>query len=517
MVTAARGGPDPDGAPPHFYVVGRAALPVFAHLGMELSAWADVTLLNQRKDKVWDRLSLDAMAPKGAARFFEAPPELENARRSISNGRVAVFISISHPPNEEAINRFFEERGETPAGIIEVRTKPGQETILEAANAPVAMAELVQVFNRIRDVYPRATKLALFIAGPTTLAFMAARAVNRNIFNDVWVPNHEGGVYHRAAELPWKGRSRPVVSTAPEDENARSKILRALCASIRDLQGKLRRAHLPPAPLMTDEEAQRTLTRLQEIVVAEEPQGEVFDLRVSERKMSFGTGLLDAFRGMPEKDWKRAGQLLVLHEVLHVDQNLQFPLHEGVGRAGVALDEVDYWADAMAVGALASFQISRGGEDAEEQLREIVVAHVDAVLSGIEAFDRYEHGKRIDELGERRLRRYLVWHLQRARAATLRTVDDLWQLFGRRLLVEMAPLKGHLDDRFDKVVDTALPETAIFAVLQGRMMRIPAQPQNGIAPAAIVDAVRTYNRSVLERAMGFVRESHRQILTPWVP
>jgi hypothetical protein len=492
-------------------------LPVFAHLGMELSAWADVTLLNQRRGGLWDVLSLADTGTKGVERFFEPSPELQSPRPSISNGRVAVFLSTNHPPNMDAINKLFDERGETPAGIIEVRTKPGSETFLDATNAARAMEELIQVFNRIRDVYPRTSKLALFVAGPATLAFMAARAVNRNIFDDVWVPNYEGGVYHRAAELPWKERRRPDVSTTPEAERDRARILGKLGSCVRELQDKLRRDDLPPAPLMTDEEAKRVLTRIKETAVADEPQGEVFDLRVSEMKMSFGTGLLDAFRSMPEKDWKRAGQLLVLHEVLHVDQNLQSPLHAGTGRAGVALDEVDYWADALAVGTLASFQINRGGRTAEEQIREIVVDHVDAVLSGIEVFDRFEHGKRIDELGERRLRRYLVWHLQRARAATLRSVDDPWQLFGRRLLVEMAPLKGHLDERSDKLVDAALPETEIFAVLQGRMMRIPAQPQNGIAPAAIVDAVRTYHRSVLETAMGFVRESHRQILTPWVP
>ena len=515
MVATAREGRGPDAPNAHFYVVGRAALPVFAHLGMELSAWADVTLLNRRKEGFWDVLSLQDPAPKEGELFFKTVLGLEATRPSLSDGRVAVFVSTNYPPNEEAIFNFLKERGETPAGIIEVRTEAGRNTLLDTTNTARVMNELVQVFNRIRDVYPRTKKLALFIAGPATLAFMATRAINRNIFGDVWVPNYEGGVYHPAAELPWKGRVRSEVSATPEGNHDRIRILGKLCSCVRELQQKLRREHLPPVPIVTEDEVRRVLQRIKEINVAEEPQGEVFDLRVSERKLSFGTGLLEAFRSMQEKDWKRAGQLIFLHEVFHFDQNLQSPLHEGVGRAGFALEEVDYWADAMAVGTLAKWEISRGGEEAEEQLREIVPAHVDAVLSGIEAFDRFEHGARIDKLGERRLRRYLIWHLQRARAATLRSVDDLWQLFGCRLLVEMAPLKGHLDDRFDKIVATALPQTEIFVALPSRMMRIPAQPHRGIDPSAMVEAVRTYDRRVLGKVMEAVRESHRQILTPW--
>jgi hypothetical protein len=38
----------------------------------------------------------------------------------------------------------------------------------------------------------------------------------------------------------------------------------------------------------------------------------------------------------------------------------------------------------------------------------------------MQAFDRAEHGSRIGRLAERRLRRYLIWHLQLARARTIR-------------------------------------------------------------------------------------------------
>jgi len=62
-------------------------------------------------------------------------------------------------------------------------------------------------------------------------------------------------------------------------------------------------------------------------------------------------------------------------------------------------------------------------------------------LSGIEAFDRFEQGKRIEWLPERRLRRYLVWHLHRARAEAIVSEDQLWPLSGQRLVVELSMLQ----------------------------------------------------------------------------
>lgn len=71
MVEAARREAHPDGPPLHFYVAGRARLPVFAHLGQELSKWATITLLNQRPDDTWDVLSLQGTSsPPAAEPFF---------------------------------------------------------------------------------------------------------------------------------------------------------------------------------------------------------------------------------------------------------------------------------------------------------------------------------------------------------------------------------------------------------------------------------------------------------------
>lgn len=90
-------------------------------------------------------------------------------------------------------------------------------------------------------------------------------------------------------------------------------------------------------------------------------------------------------------------------------------------------------------------------------MREIVTEHIDAALSGIEAFDRAEQGDHLGRLYERRLRRYLIWHLQRARALSLQNVEQAWQMLEKRLIVELAPLDGYLDERFDKLVQSPSP------------------------------------------------------------
>jgi hypothetical protein len=342
---------------------------------------------------------------------------------------------------------------------------------------------------------------------------MAGRAINPHIIGSVWTPNYEAGAYRFTVELPWRERARLEVSQSAEHVLERLRILSAIRERIQLLQSTLKPAHLPTS--LTDEEKTRLLERLRSIDIAREPQGEVFDLRVSEGTMSFGAGLLETLRDTAEPLRTPIGLSVFLHELFHFDQNLHSPLYSGVGRAAVALEEVDYWADAMSVGTLVAWEIAESGEVGRRNTRSIVSSYVDATLSGIEAFDRYEqNSNRIDKLAERRLRRYLIWHLQRARAETVRRPEDLWELFGNRLFVELAPLRGHLDERYDKTVDGPLDDAELFVVLQGRLLRTARQ--GSFDPRALVDAVRTFNKPVLEEAMRAVREQHRRVLLPWV-
>ncbi|KYF47580.1 hypothetical protein BE08_26600 [Sorangium cellulosum] len=510
MVADARNRLSSDGPPVRYYVAGRAALPVFTHLGMELSAWADVTLINQRKSLIWDVLSFQQQHALAGDPFFKIVKGLDVDEPSDADGRVAVFVSTGHIARRSDIHDFLQTHNSSTAGFVEVRAERSTLATLDATNAALAMSELSRIFERLPSAFPRRKGIALFVAGPATLAFMAGRAINLHSIQDVWVPNHEGGAYKFAAVLPWKGRARALVSGEAHDELTRKRLLESIVERIDALQRTLRIEHLPPA--LSPEEARRFLARLSTMRIDRELRGDDFEFNIIEGSMVLGRGLVEALRVLPEADRVRVGQTLFLHELFHFDQNLRSATYHGVGRAGVALEEVDYWADAMTAATLAAWEIHRGGESGKERAREITVAYVDAVLCGIEAFDRFEQGERIEALYERRLRRYLIWNLQRVRAQSLTQAEQLWELFGQRLIVELAPLQGRLDERFDKVVDAPQENAEIFVVLGGKLMRSRLAAQ---APSVILEAVRTFDRKVLGLAMRAVREQHLGLLAPW--
>ena len=510
MVAEARRKLAGDDRPVRYYVAGRAPLPVFAHLGMELSSWADVTLINQRKDLSWDVLPLQGRPAAGEERFFKIVKGIDLDEPSEADGRVAIFISTGYTPQRTEIHAFLKAYNSSIAGFIEVSAGQNVTAMLDVHNVAQAMSELANIFEKLPNDYPRRKGIALFIAGPATLAYMAGRAINVHPIQDVWVPNFESGAYHFAASLPWKGRARPRVSEEAEDELARKRLLEAIVGRVQAVQKSLKSEHLPPA--LGAEEATRFLARLSSIQISKEPQGSAFELNTVEGTMVFGKGLLEALRALPELDRGRVGQCLFLHELFHFDQNLHSATYAGVGRAGVALEEVDYWADAMTVATLASWEIRRSGEEGKENAREILVAAVDAVLAGIEAFDRFEQGERVERLHERRLRRYLIWHLQRVRALSISRAEDIRELLGKRLMVELAPLRGHLDERFDKVVDAPQEDAELFVVLEGKLLRSRHVTHS---PTAILEAVRTFNRKLLGEAMRSVREQHLAVLVPW--
>jgi len=125
-----------------------------------------------------------------------------------------------------------------------------------------------------------------------------------------------------------------------------------------------------------------------------------------------------------------------------------------------------------------------------------------------------ESGDRMEELLERRLRRYLIWALQHARAKTLRPDTGIWKVLGERLIVELAPIRGRFDNVHDKVVVEALPDTEMFVVWGKRLMRLQRRP--AFDPAALVDVVRTFDQRLLRTRMEYVAEEERAVLTPWV-
>lgn len=498
------------------YVAGRAPLPLFVQLGYALNKFSgEAWVLNPHRGGSWVEYLLKAAPPNGKESFFNEVNGLDSKIQA--SGVVSVYVStIGAPAPEQALCEAVENVGHSVAGIVEIRTRAAGDVLPETVGRLVD--ELARELPRIKDTYPRSEGLALFVAGPVPLAFAVGRALNFHAQRDIWVMNYDRGGpdaepgYEVAVSLPFRAKT-PALSDAEEDKRARGDVLDAMIEGVEELRQTLKKEDFPPGSATSL--PRRYLAFLKDLRFRRTPEGDGFELRIAQREMSVGRGLLEAVRGADHATRYRFAQLLVLHELYHDDQDLRTSNYAEVGRAGVALEEVDFWADAFALDTLIAWDLRQGGPRAQARASEVATSWLDSAIFGIEAFDRFENGARIDRLYERRLRRYLIWHLQHQRATTVRGRDDVRDLFQDRLVVELAPLDGALDARGDKLVKRALPDrTEIFAVLRGHLVRRGSRPD--FEPSALVDAVRTFDRAKIRTAMQVLVEEHRSVLVPWL-
>ena len=491
-----------------FYISGRAPLPVFVHLGLELSAWSGAqTILNKRKDGTWDVLSLDATALPQPARFFDGRRGVPLGEASQATGRVVVFSSTVGMPEapHAALREMVRDAGEDLAGIVELCTTEAH--VVDDATAPEVAQELAEAISQVPGSYPYSAGLAVAVGGPATLAFLVGRAINRNIHGSVAVAEYQAPAYRVVLELPWRRRA-PAVSMERIDVAERQAALDRAVSSFKDIRETLTTEDF--AGVLAVADARIVIDRLRSLQFQPAGTGDAFRLSILQRHVALGDGLLDVLRSLPEGDQTRIAQLLLIHEVHHFDQSIQSTDYMEIGRAGVALEEVDFEADVFSLSLLARWAYRRSPT---RQFRDIVLEYLDSLLLGLEAFDRAEQSSRLARLPERRLRRYLIWHLQRARATTIDKPGDMDAMFRTRLIAELAPLRGSLDRRWDKVVDRALPNTELVVVFDGALHRFHQQP--GFEPSGLVEAVRAFNSSALRQAMEFVMAKCFDHLVPW--
>lgn len=494
--------------PCEFYIVGRAPLPLFVHLGKEISAWKDsITFLNRRKDGSWDVLGFKTQPSGNSQKFFT---QINGLKASRATGRVAVFAStLGQCIQHDLVRDFIRGQGDELAGVLEVRTE--QFKFLDQQNFGTAGSELTQLFSQLVGTYPDMSGIALFVAGPAPLAYLIGRALNPHMISDLWIPNFEAGQYHQAVSLPLSGMTKPLMSDSNEDKEARDRIFSVIKEEIKKISETLDDADFPE--FMSREKKVSFKKKLNSLRIPDYPEGEDFTLQVLQGKMTIGHGLLEALRPFEESEIRVIGGLLLLHEIYHFDQNIQSTNYLGIGRAGTALEEIDFWADIVAINTQAWRILRLSKPSAKENPQNCIVTQIEGAIKGIQAFDRMEQGNRIHQLAERRLRRYLIWHLQLARAKTVRDSNQIQELLSKRLIVELAPMKGFLNNRNDKIVKEPLDNTELFVVLDGQLLRFSARP--GFIPKELVEAVRVFDWSETERAMNFIVGENHSLLVPW--
>lgn len=520
--------------PVEFYLVARAPLPLCAQVGAALPrllmAGAQRFVLNPRRGGTWERYPLQAEGDAAAPPFFDVIEGLDLRRPDPTQGCVAVVLStVGGPPREDAIKALLQELGRPLARIVAIATSDTMD--VTPGNAPAIAELLKRLLPKLQSCYPEASSYGFFIAGPTALAFLVGQALNLHQFRDgqLWFANFDKGRYELAIELPFQVLGQVPIPDGDADRLSRRAVLDELTDGIVELQRTLKGEDLPGWPAWGDEARRaRVLAFLRDLQVAKEASGDEFALNVLQRRVTLGRGLCQALRGCSAAVQRDFGQLLLLHEIAHDSQALRTSNYYGVGRAGVVLERVDFEADVLALAVLLRWSLRRGGPRAQEQPGALASRWVSSMLAGLAAFDRavQPERQRIERLYERRLRRYLVWHLQRARAEALRGVSDgigvedllqhVDELCRGRLTVELAPLVGRLDERFDKLVDAVRDDTELFVELDGRLLR---QSQNHQYPLKdVLDAVRAFDidpQGRVARVMHTLVDAHRKEVVPW--
>lgn len=508
LVRRARGAASAHHGILEWYVCGQAPLPLFAQLGFEVSAWAaPLVLLNRQKNGKWDRLPLKSDDGTLAANFFQVSGAESQQE---ATGRVAIFVSVmGNEAPRPAIHEYFRQRGETLAGLVQVRT--ATSALLTEDNAACAAHQLAETLSSLASAFPNALArgAALFIAGPASLAFIAGRGVNPNIIRETWVPNFVSGEYQDAVALPAPETPSRSVDVSEGAQAERAEVWNAAVDGIQAIQHGLTPQHLSESVSVIPR-PESFVRGLQELRLPETPSSESFALRVLERQLTLGESLIDALRSIDRKAVAAVVQHLVVHELIHDFQNLTHANFRNVGRSAVALEEVDFWADACSVMILARMRVDAGFG---EPLHKVVPREIDHVLLGIETFDRAEQGDRITRLYERRLRRYLIWYLQRARAATLNSDGAVHEMLKSRVIAELAPLAGHLDARYDKLVTAPITETEFVVASGAHLLRFP--PSANLTPSSLVQDVREFRREPLLEFMRRVVSDGASRLAPW--
>lgn len=179
-----------DGAPTHYYVCGKAPLPLFLLLARDLSARSEPqTFVGWSREAGWCVFPLsEAGVPKGG--FFDIVRGLSETSPSDPprRGMVALFIStLGGPVPEGMLRDLIQREGEDVAGVVEVRTS--RAVFVNPEDVSAATGQLGRTLSQIPLFYPDARGVAVFVAGPALLAFLVGRLLPSTL-GEVWFANH---------------------------------------------------------------------------------------------------------------------------------------------------------------------------------------------------------------------------------------------------------------------------------------------------------------------------------------
>jgi hypothetical protein len=215
-----------------YWVTGRAALQAFFYVGHRLGKMAAITFVHQaRNGNATAVLSLDDPGPRdaGVQPYFSLTPW--PIPRNESEAPVALVVSSLHAVDDLKITEAFARQGKRPAAIVHARA----HARLDRDNAATALHQLDDLIRATTAAHPARKSLAVFIAGPTSLAFLAGNAIAPRVCRDMQVFGYDGADYAPSYELPYPPVSDHAVALWLGASPAEVKPLE-LEEEIRDIQ-----------------------------------------------------------------------------------------------------------------------------------------------------------------------------------------------------------------------------------------------------------------------------------------
>lgn len=233
MLRAARAAERDDRS--RYWVAGRAGLPAFFYLGYRLSKRAIVTLVDRHDAGPVDVLALDAasLPPAPWPPYFDRSPWPRRPSHMETPLAWAVSSRIQISPQQ--VEGAMARRWAPSAPVVQAQASGA----LDAASVGSALHELDEQAAGLRPWYPRSTALAVFVAGPAALAFLAGRAINHHAFPDVEVFQARDHRYELAYETRSRRRKHILLFLASNPERTTRG---ALVEEARDIQQQLVRS-----------------------------------------------------------------------------------------------------------------------------------------------------------------------------------------------------------------------------------------------------------------------------------
>jgi len=200
----------------HYWVTGRAGLPAFFHLGYRLGQIAKITFVHQPQDVITPaRFRLDpSLLTADAPRCFKPMPW--PIPTSEASGPAALVVSSERSPPEAQIASAMADRRARAAGVVYAHSPAW----FDEPAALAAKRELHEWVRATCDAHPNRSALAVFVRGPSALAFLVGAAINLRVCRDVQIFEYDGARYSLAYELPYPAvpeRNKVVFVAASPD------------------------------------------------------------------------------------------------------------------------------------------------------------------------------------------------------------------------------------------------------------------------------------------------------------